>query len=146
MCIRDRLIEAPGYGYNANFDRIITTSGILESGVAVDGEPMTGQIESVVVNMPGFGYNTTDTITAGNADLQPVVLGGRIVGVKVKDKGNGFTNIPDIRINTETGRGANLKAVLNFVSPSEVSETLDPTQIISVVDCVDKPLTRNRIT
>ncbi len=63
-----------------------------------------------------------------------------------KDKGNGFTNIPDIRINTETGRGANLKAVLNFVSPSEVSETLDPTQIISVVDCVDKPLTRNRIT
>ena len=140
------LIEAPGSGYNSHFDRIITTSGILESGVAVEGEPMTGQIESVVVNMPGFGYNTTDTITAGNADLEPVVLGGRIVGVKVKDKGNGFTNIPDIRINTETGRGANLKAVLNFVSPSEVSETLDPTQIISVVDCVDKPLTRNRIT
>ena len=107
---------------------------------------MTGQIESVVVNMPGFGYNKTDTITAGNADLQPVVLGGRIVGVKVKNKGNGFTNIPDIRINTKTGRGANLKAVLNFVSPSEVSETLDPTQIISVVDCVDKPLTRNRVT
>ena len=39
-----------------------------------------------------------------------------------------------------------VKPIMKFVSLSEVSETLDPTQIISVVDCVDKPLTRNRIT
>ena len=106
---------------------------------------MTGQINSVVVAAPGFGYNSTDTIDAGNANLSPIVLGGRIVGVKVNNKGSGFTNIPELRINTETGRGADLRAVLNFVPVSEVSETLDPTQIISVVDCVDKPLTRNPI-
>ena len=139
------LIEAPGYGYNSNFDRIITTSGILESDTSVEGDSMTGQINSVVVATPGFGYNSTDTIDAGNADLSPIVLGGRIVGVKVNNKGSGFTNIPELRINTETGRGADLRAVLNFVPVSEVSETLDPTQIISVVDCVDKPLTRNPI-
>ena len=139
------LIEAPGYGYNSNFDRIITTSGILDSDTSVEGDSMTGQINSVVVAAPGFGYNSTDTIDAGNADLSPIVLGGRIVGVKVNNKGNGFTNIPELRINTETGRGADLRAVLNFVPVSEVSETLDPTQIISVVDCVDKPLTRNPI-
>ena len=139
------LIEAPGYGYNSNFDRIITTSGILESDASVEGDSMTGQINSVVVAAPGFGYNSTDTIDAGNADLSPIVLGGRIVGVKVNNKGSGFTNIPELRINTETGRGADLRAVLNFVPVSEVSETLDPTQIISVVDCVDKPLTRNPI-
>ena len=139
------LIEASGYGYNSNFDRIITTSGILDSDTSVEGDSMTGQINSVVVAAPGFGYNSTDTIDAGNADLSPIVLGGRIVGVKVNNKGSGFTNIPELRINTETGRGADLRAVLNFVPVSEVSETLDPTQIISVVDCVDKPLTRNPI-
>ena len=106
---------------------------------------MTGQIDDVIVTMPGFGYNSTDTVDAGNADLQLVVLSGRVVGVKVNNKGNGFTNIPDLTINSQTGKGANLKAILKFVSVDEVSEPLDPTQIISVVDCVDKPLTRNRI-
>ena len=104
---------------------------------------MTGQIDSVVVTTPGFGYNKTDTITAGNADLEPVVLGGRIIGVKVNNKGNGFTNIPEIRINSQTGRGATLKPVLKFVSVNQVTETLDSTRIISVVDCIDKPLSRN---
>ena len=139
------LIEAPGYGYLSNFDRIITTSGILETE-AEQGESMTGQIDSVIVAETGFGYNSTDTIEAGNADLEPVILGGRVIGVKVNNKGNGFTNIPDIRINSKTGRGARLRPIMKFVSLSEVSETLDPTQIISVVDCIEKPLTRNKIT
>ena len=140
------LIEAPGYGYLSNFDRIITSSGTIESDVVAEGESMTGQIDQVVVTMPGFGYDPTDTLVAGNADLEPVILGGRIVGVKVNNKGSGFGNIPDIRINSQTGRGASLKAVMKFVPVSEVSETLDPTQVISVVDCIEKPLTRNRVT
>ena len=139
------LIESPGYGYLSNFDRIITSSGTIDSNVGVEGESMTGQIDSVVVAMPGFGYNSTDTISAGNAELKPVVLAGRIVGVNVVSKGSGFTNIPDLQINSSTGRGADLRAILKFVPSSEVSETLDPTQVISVVDCVEKPLTRDRI-
>ena len=138
------LIEAPGYGYLSNFDRIITTSGILETE-SEQGESMTGQIDSVIVAETGFAYNSTDTIEAGNADLEPVILGGRVVGVKVNNKGNGFTNIPDIRINSKTGRGARLRPIMKFVSLSEVSERLDPTQIISVVDCIEKPSTRNKI-
>ena len=139
------LIESPGYGYLSNFDRIITSSGTIDSNVGVEGESMTGQIDSVVVAMPGFGYNSTDTISAGNAELKPVVLAGRIVGVNVISKGSGFTNIPDLQINSSTGRGADLRAILKFVPSSEVLETLDPTQVISVVDCVEKPLTRDRI-
>ena len=140
------LIEAPGYGYLSNFDRIITSAGTIESDVVAEGESMTGQIDSVVVTMPGFGYDSTDTLVAGNADLEPIVLGGRLVGVKVNNKGSGFANIPDIRINSQTGRGATLKPIMKFVPVSEVSETLDPTQVISVVDCIEKPLTRNRVT
>jgi len=79
-------------------------------------------------------------------NLQLVVLGGRVVGVKVNKGGSGFTNIPDLTINSQTGKGADLRAILKFVPVSEVSETLDPTQVISVVDCIEKPLTRNRIT
>ena len=139
------LIESPGYGYLSNFDRIITSSGTIDSNVGEEGESMTGQIDSVVVAMPGFGYNSTDTISAGNAELKPVVLAGRIVGVNVISKGSGFTNIPDLQINSSTGRGADLRAILKFVPSSEVLETLDPTQVISVVDCVEKPLTRDRI-
>jgi len=51
----------------------------------------------------------------------------------------------EIEINSETGIGADLRSVLKFVPVSEVSEALDPTQIIEVVDCVEKPLTRNRV-
>ena len=139
------LIESPGYGYLSNFDRIITSSGTIDSDVGVEGESMTGQIDSVVVAMPGFGYNSTDTITAGNAEFEPVVLAGRIVGVNIINKGSGFTNIPDLQINSQTGRGADLRAILKFVPSTEVSEKLDPTQVISVVDCVEKPLTRDRV-
>ena len=98
-----------------------------------------------MVARPGFGYNPTDTLEAGNADLEPVILGGRIVAVKVNNSGNGFTSIPEIEINSETGIGADLRSVLKFVPVSEVSEALDPTQVIEVVDCVEKPLTRNRV-
>ena len=76
---------------------------------------MTGQIDDVIVTMPGFGYNSTDTVDAGNADLQLVVLSGRVVGVKVNNKGNGFTNIPDITINSKTGRGDRLRPIMKFV-------------------------------
>ena len=144
------LIESPGYGYNNSFNRVITIYGELETDTVselanTNSSSVTGQIDEVVVARPGFGYNPTDTLEAGNADLEPVILGGRIVAVKVNNSGNGFTSIPEIEINSETGIGADLRSVLKFVPVSEVSEALDPTQVIEVVDCVEKPLTRNRV-
>ena len=41
---------------------------------------MTGQIDSVVVTMPGFGYNKTDTITAGNAGNILVLIDNNVRG------------------------------------------------------------------
>ena len=134
------------FGISNNQYDSMTGQILKPDSLKVKYDPMTGQIDQVVVTMPGFGYDPTDTLVAGNADLEPVVLGGRIVGVKVNNKGSGFGNIADIRINSQTGRGATLKAVMKFVPVSEVSETLDPTQVISVVDCIEKPLTRNRVT
>ena len=67
------------------------------------------------ISLTGNPYASPDSINLG---AEPVILGGRIVGVKVNNKGNGFGNIPDIRINSKTGRGASLKAVMKFVPVS----------------------------
>ena len=144
------LIEAPGYNYNNTYTITLTTSGVLESDVVSelansDGESMVGQISDVVIIDPGSGYNTTDTLEVDGAQLNPVVLGGRIVRVEVVNGGTGFTTIPEITVNSDTGIGANLRPVLKFVSVTEVSEELDPTQVIEVIDCIEKPLSRRRI-
>ena len=74
-----------------------------------------------------------------------MVLGGRIVRVEVVNGGTGFTTIPEVTVNSDTGIGAIFRAVLKFVPVTEVSQRVDPTQIIQVIDCIDKPLSRRRL-
>ena len=144
------LIESPGYGYNNTYTKTLTTSGPVESDVVselanADSESMVGQIDGVKIIDPGSGYNTTDTLEVDGAELTPIILGGKIVGVNVANGGAGFTSIPEITVNSDTGIGANLRSILKFVPVTEVSQKLDSTQIIEVIDCIDKPLSRRRI-
>ena len=144
------LIESPGYGYNNTYTKTLTTSGPLESDVVSelansDSESVTGGIDDIVIVNPGSGYNPTDTIDVDGAQLKPIILSGKIVGVDIENGGVGFTSLPEIEINSDTGVGANLRPVLKFVSVSKVSQKLDSTQIIEVIDCIDKPLSRRRI-
>ena len=75
----------------------------------------------------GFDYNSTDTVEIGDGKNEACgklkVLGGRIVGVEIECTGHGFTSIPEVKINSETGIGADLRPVLKFTDVSEVSET-----------------------
>ena len=140
------IMDYPGYNYNSTFGRIITPSGIIESNQPdTDGTSVTGQIDRIIVNNTGFGYNTGDTIDLDGVILEPVILGGHVVSVNVLDGGTGFTTIPNIIVNSDTGIGANLQVVLKFTNVNEISQKLDPDKIIQVVDCVEKPLTRNVI-
>ena len=140
------IIDATGHGYMNRYGKVKTIYGDINSDTTselsnADSKSVTGQIDTIQVINAGFDYNPTDTIEAGNACLKPKVLGGRIVGIEVECTGHGFTSIPDIKINSETGFGADLRATLKFTDVSEVSETLDEaTEVISVVNCVDKPL------
>ena len=140
------IIDSTGHGYMNRYGKVRTIYGDINSDTTselsnADSKSVTGQIETIEVINAGFDYNPTDTIEAGNACLKPKVLGGRIVGIEVECTGHGFTSIPDIKINSETGFGADLRATLKFTDVSEVSETLDEaTEVISVVNCVDKPL------
>ena len=140
------IIDSTGHGYMNRYGKVKTIYGDINSDTTselsnADSKSVTGQIETIEVINAGFDYNPTDTIEAGNACLKPKVLGGRIVGIEVECTGHGFTSIPDIKINSETGFGADLRATLKFTDVSEVTETLDETtEVISVVNCVDKPL------
>ena len=140
------IIDAPGYGYMNRYDRVKTIYGEIKSDTTselanADSKSVTGQLDDVMIVNAGFDYNPTDTIEIGNACVKPKVLAGRIVGVDVECTGHGFTSIPDIKINSETGQGADLRPILKFTDVSEVTETLDEaTEVISVVNCVDKPL------
>ena len=84
-------------------------------------------------------------IEVDGAILQPIILGGHVVGVNVINGGFGFTSIPDIVVNSKTGVGASFQVILKFTNISEVTQKLDPTKIIQVIDCIDKPLTRNAV-
>ena len=69
-----------------------------------------------------------------------------MLSVDVVNSGSGFTSIPEATINSATGQGAIVKVVLKFVPLTGVTQvSLDSDQIISVVNCVGKPLTRTRI-
>ena len=62
---------------------------------------------------------------------------GQIKRIVVTDGGAGFTILPTISINTETGFNAVLKPIMKFHSPEEMDVPED-TSVIQVVDCVGK--------
>ena len=146
------IIENTGYGYLNDFGDVITTEGVIPGTPATEDQidELIGGIDDVIVSYPGFGYSPGDTITVeggnrggggvsgGGAELRPIIIGGKILDVEVINPGTGFTSIPDIRINSETGLGADLSAVLKFTKVSELSQPLDPTKVVQVINCVSR--------
>ena len=61
----------------------------------------------------------------------------KIKRIEVTNCGSGFTELPEISINTETGFNAILKPIMKFHSPEEMDVPLG-TPVIQVVDCVGK--------
>ena len=120
------------------------TGGADSEDANSDSKSVTGQIDTVEVLNPGFGYNQDDTtLDAGNgSSLTPVIIGGRIVAVNISNgeagRGTGFTSIPEITINSPTGIGADLSAVLRFTDVNELSQPLDPAKVVQVINCVSR--------
>lgn len=139
-----------GIGSTAQFVGITTsgTVGITTVGIAtvpiigVSTVP-AGIITSVVVDRPGIGYTSGDTIDIGGCTYSPILTPrGSIIGI-----GSGgycdniFTSIPPVTINTTTGQGAELYPVIQYV-PQYVVDNPDllvgitTNKIINVVQCV----------
>lgn len=107
-----------------------------------------GRLSSVIVEFTGQFYSELDTITVSNgAELKPILdTYGRIVRVDVIKSGLGFTEVPDLEINTSTGNGAVLIPVLEFRNTCEGDIILGDGiinknklgQVIKIVDCVGR--------
>lgn len=107
--------------------------------------PGVTEIEEVVVDDPGFGYEPGDTleVVPGNgAVLEPVINDrGEIAQVIVVNPGIGFVDLPEIVINSPRGYNAKLIPILKVTPIADVPDpTVIPpgTQLVSIVDCVGK--------
>ena len=98
----------------------------------------------MVVTNTGFGYEDGDTVTVddgvGGAEVELEIQDGRIIGAKVTNGGFGFTNLPDLTINSETGVGGRLLPVLNFTKVQDVSKLVESARqsAITVISCITK--------
>ena len=108
----------------------------------------------VVVDNVGFEYSDGDTATVatddtiGEAQVELNIQNGFIVGATVVNGGSGFTSLPDITINSDTGAGAKLKPVLKFTKVEDAVSSADTdvpfdrnlpqTTVITVIDCIEK--------
>lgn len=110
--------------------------------------PVIMELDEIDVTKTGVSFNAGDTITVsgdGNELTYTPLLSvnGSIIGVEIpdEDRGQGFTSIPDVTINTSTGAGAQLTPILRVKyrgrdSINDVIESVRQDQIISVVNCV----------
>ena len=97
--------------------------------------------------MPGDA--TGDIIQKpGDAQVELKIQNGLVVGANVVNGGFGFSGLPDITINTDTGAGAKLKPVLKFTKVEDAvlsadtdvpfDRNLPQTTVITVIDCIEK--------
>ena len=95
------------------------------------------------------GDTTGDTIQRpGDAQVELNIQNGLIVGATVVNGGFGFTGLPDITINSDTGAGAKLLPVLKFTKVDDASQladtdtpfdrTLSQDVVVTVISCIEK--------
>ena len=105
----------------------------------------------VVVESPGISYNENDKIiiepNAGATAVPKYNSNGGVESVKVTAGGEGFTQMPDVYIKSETGFNSELKPVFcpDRIAKDEVKE-YDPqgkVQLVTIIDCVGQ-IDRNK--
>jgi hypothetical protein len=109
--------------------------------------PVVLKLCAVEIESTGVNYSPNDTISvipSNGAVLEPVFGPfGSIIDINIIDEGEGFTERPEIVINTESGYNANLIPILCVDRIGDVPEELykipQGEKIIKVVDCVGKP-------
>lgn len=123
--------------------------GILINSInlGITDTPKIG-IDEVVVIKPGIGYTLGDTITDGVNTYYPIIspFNGSIVGVNpLQTSIYGFTDIPTLTINTNTGVGAEVLPVISLETNTRKNTNIgfgktDTTNTgivrINVVDCI----------
>jgi hypothetical protein len=139
------IIEFEGYGYYNDFKEVKTIYGDITDDSINDGsnsgeQEVIGFIDDIIIDGSGISYDEDDTIEIvpnEGAEIEPVIINGHIVGINIINPGQGFTSIPTVTINSETGIGAELTPVLGF-KPIDQADPIDPGKIVTVIDCVSR--------
>ena len=106
--------------------------------------PVIVCLDEIIIENPGFGFDCckdTVKIEPANGAKAEIVecRDGQLIRIKVIDCGAGFTELPEISINTETGFNAILKPIMKFHRSEHGGTTFsEGTPVIQVVDCVGK--------
>ena len=167
--IADVVITDPGSGFLPNTTETDIDGNVKEltpdPNANYDGEQsFVTSLDDVVVENTGFGYDDNDTASVsggsvasagdtlpgdatsdtiqkvGQAEVELKIQDGLIVGVNVVNGGFGFTKLPEITINSDTGAGAKLLPVLKFTKVDDASQLAQITQdaVVTVISCIEK--------
>lgn len=127
----------------------------ISTNVPISGGGATGnnivnvisEISEIKIINTGSGYSPNDKIEIvggnNNAELKlEVSPTGQIINVDIISRGYGFVTIPQIRINSDTGAGAQFRSVLRFTPASKFTEEelriIGTEKLLKVIDCVTR--------
>lgn len=98
---------------------------------------ISGIVTSVIVESPGFGYTSGDTVRVGGCTFGiSITPDGSIVGVASVVCAEQFEELPTAEIITQTGQGAELYPVVRFTPKFNKVTITNQDGVISVIDCV----------
>lgn len=108
------------------------------------------EIEDVIVDETGYLYSDGDTVTVlscdgqtpdtSGAEISLTIIEGYIMKATVLNGGSGFTCLPELVINSDTGVGATLTPVMKFTRVEDAKRIASTTQaaVVTVIDCVQR--------
>ena len=132
----DVVVENTGFGYGDNDTASVENGSIASAGDTIPVSAAAGD------TLPGDAIS--DTIQKpGQAQVELNIQDGQVVGVNVVNGGFGFSKLPEIVINSDTGSGAKLLPVLKFTKIDDASQLAQIPQVsqdavVTVISCIDK--------
>ena len=130
----DVVVTNTGFGYQEG-DTVTVDGGGTGAGTGGAGAD-TGGTGTVTDGAGGVGDGTG----TGGAEVELEIKDGRIIGAKVTNGGFGFTSLPDLTINSDSGVGGRLLPVLNFTKVQDASKLVESVRqsAVTVISCITK--------
>ena len=142
-CMQSKIDDENWGNCDGNLNVSLTAPGCPKDPcIKTDTYPVIVCLDEIIIENPGFGFDPCkDTVNiepsnGAKAKIEESV-NGEIRRIVVTDCGSGFTELPEISINTETGYNAILKPLMKFHKPEEI-DVPKGTNVIQVIDCVGK--------
>ena len=142
----DVVVQNAGFGYSDG-DTATVSGGSIDSAGDTLLSDAAGLTDGAIGLTDGAISDTiSDTVQKpGEAQVELDIQNGFIVGARVTNGGFGFSKLPNITINSDTGTGAKLSPVLNFTKVDDASKLADTNTpfnrnlpVITVISCIDK--------